>query len=69
MRPILLGLFLFTAQAAAAQSGSVRTEVDVRKIGTDDVATLSIVLDGDAASLDAALPLVPCYFHPHHRQS
>ena len=56
MRPILLGLFLFTAQAAAAQSGSVRTEVDARKIGTDDVATLSIVLDGDAASLDAALP-------------
>lgn len=56
MRPILLSLFLFAAQAALAQSGSVRTEVDARKMGTDDVATLSIVLDGDAASLDAALP-------------
>jgi hypothetical protein len=30
--------------------------VDARKIGTDDVATLSIVLEGEAASLDAALP-------------
>ncbi|MBX7184439.1 MAG: BatD family protein [Vicinamibacteria bacterium] len=56
MRLILATLFLLTAHIAAAQSGSVRTEVDARKIGTDDVATLSIVLDGDAASLDASLP-------------
>jgi hypothetical protein len=41
---------------AAAQSGSVRTEVDARRIGVDDAVTLSIVLDGDAASLDAGLP-------------
>lgn len=56
MRPLLAALFLLTAHAALAQSGSVRTEVDARKIGTDDVATLSIILDGDAANLDAALP-------------
>ena len=56
MRPVLASLFLLAATFAAAQGGSVRTEVDARKIGTDDVATLSIVLDGDAASLDAALP-------------
>jgi len=56
VRPLLAALFLLTAEAALAQSGSVRTEVDARKIGTDDVATLSIVLEGDAASLDAALP-------------
>lgn len=56
MRLILASLVLLTAQGALAQSGSVRTEVDARKIGVDDVATLSIVLDGDAASLDAALP-------------
>lgn len=42
--------------AAVAQSGSVRTEVDARRIGVDDAVTLSIVLDGDAASLDAGLP-------------
>ena len=48
--------FVFLAAAVLAQSGSVRTEVDARKIGVDDVATLSIVLDGEAASLDAALP-------------
>ncbi len=56
MRPLLAGVFLFAASLVAAQGGSVRTEVDARKIGTDDVTTLSIVLDGDAASLDAALP-------------
>ena len=49
-------LLLLLASSAVAQNGSVRTEVDARKIGVDDVATLSIVLDGDAASLDAALP-------------
>jgi hypothetical protein len=34
----------------------VRAEVDARKIGVDDIATLSIILDGDAAGLDASLP-------------
>jgi hypothetical protein len=53
---ILATLFLLGASIAAAESGSVRTEVDARKIGTDDVVTLSITLDGDAASLDAAVP-------------
>lgn len=41
---------------AFAQQGSVRAEVDARKIGIDDTMTLSIILDGDAASLDAPLP-------------
>ena len=49
-------LFVLWAGQALAQSGSVRTEVDARKIGVDDVTTLSIVLDGDAAGLDASLP-------------
>jgi hypothetical protein len=50
-------LFILLAAAwALAEGGSVRTEVDARKIGVDDVVTLSIVLEGDAASLDAALP-------------
>ncbi len=49
-------LLVLAASTAFAQNGSVRTEVDARKIGVDDVTTLSIVLDGDAASLDAALP-------------
>jgi len=56
VRRILACLLLLTARVVMAQSGSVRTEVDARKIGTDDVATLSIVLEGDAASLEAALP-------------
>jgi len=34
----------------------VRAEIDAKKIGVEDAATLSIVLDGDAAGLDAALP-------------
>lgn len=51
-----VGLLILAASTAFAQSGSVRTEVDARKIGVDDVTTLSIILDGDAASLDAALP-------------
>ncbi len=49
----ILGLL---ASVALAQNGSVRTEVDVRKIGVDDMTTLSIILDGDAAGLDAAVP-------------
>ena len=53
--PLVLALVLL-APFSWAQSGSVRTEVDARKLGVDDVVTLSIVLDGDAASLDAALP-------------
>jgi hypothetical protein len=56
VKRVLALLFLLTARTVVAQSGSVRTEVDARKIGTDDVTTLSIVLEGDAASLDAALP-------------
>lgn len=52
----LATLALLAASFSLAQGGSVRTEVDARKIGIDDVVTLSIVLDGDAASLDAALP-------------
>ena len=56
LRICLATVLLLTAPLARAQGGSVRTEVDARKIGVDDIATLSIVLDGDAASLDAALP-------------
>lgn len=56
MRLLFASVLLLVAQAALAQGGSVRTEVDARKIGTDDVVTLSIVLEGEAASLDAALP-------------
>ena len=56
MKRILTCLFLLVAEGVMAQNGSVRTEIDAKKIGTDDVATLSIVLEGDAASLDAALP-------------
>ena len=52
----LAGLLCFLASMVLAQGGSVRTEIDARKIGTDDTATVSIVLDGEAASLDAALP-------------
>lgn len=58
MRLLFASVFLFLAQTALAQGGSVRTEVDARKIGTDDVVTLSIVLEGEAASLDAALPVL-----------
>lgn len=55
--PLLLaGLLLVPSLPALAQKGSVRTEVDARRIGVEDVTTLSIVLDGEAASLDAALP-------------
>ncbi len=54
---IRLALLLFLAATPAfAQNGSVRSEVDARKIGTDDVVTLSIVLEGEAASLDVAMP-------------
>jgi len=49
-------LFLCVASQALAQGGSVRTAVDARKIGVDDVTTLSIVMEGEAASLDVALP-------------
>jgi len=49
-------LLIFAATVSLAQGGSVRTEVDARKVGVDDVVTLSIVLEGDAASLDAGLP-------------
>ncbi len=52
-----LGFLVLAASAAFAQNGSVRSEVDARKIGVDDVVTLSIVLEGEAASLDAALPV------------
>ncbi len=55
-RHVLAVLFVLWAGQALAQSGSVRTEVDAPKIGIDDVTTLSIVLDGDAAGLDASLP-------------
>jgi hypothetical protein len=48
--------FLGVGTVALAQGGGVRTEVDARKLGVDDITTLSIVLEGDAASLDAALP-------------
>jgi hypothetical protein len=47
---------LSSGTIARAQGGAVRTEVDARKLGLDDVTTLSIVLEGDAASLDVALP-------------
>lgn len=56
MRIALAFLLLFAPAAAWAQGGSVRTEVDARKIGIDDVVTLSIVMEGDAASLDVAMP-------------
>jgi len=56
VRVFLAGALLLGASLALAQGGAVRTEVDARKIGVDDVVTLSIVLEGDAASLDAALP-------------
>lgn len=50
-------IFLFLAPALSwAQSGSVRTEVDARKIGLDDTVNLSIVMEGEAASLDVAMP-------------
>ena len=49
-------VFVLLASIGRAQSGFVRAEVDARKIGTDDVVTLSIVLDGEAAGLDASLP-------------
>lgn len=56
-RPLLVvGLFYLATAVAYAQTGSVRSEVDARRIGVDDVATLSIVLDGEAVGLDAALP-------------
>ena len=55
-RAAIAGIFLSVASVVFAQNGSVRAEIDARKIGTDDVATLSIILDGEAASLDAALP-------------
>jgi hypothetical protein len=48
--------FLGFGAMAMAQGGAVRTEVDARRLGVDDTTTLSIVLEGDAASLDAALP-------------
>ena len=54
--PSLVCLFLLTTSVAFAQNGSVRAEVDARRLGVEDVTTLSIVLDGDAAGLDAALP-------------
>ena len=49
----ILGLLV---SVALAQNGSVRSEVDARKIGVDDVTTLSIILEGDAAGLDATVP-------------
>ena len=49
-------LFLLLASVSEAQQGSVRTDVDARKMGVDDVVTLSIVLEGEAASLDVAMP-------------
>ncbi|MBK5257453.1 MAG: protein BatD, partial [Vicinamibacteria bacterium] len=53
---VLFVLFVLWASQAKAQNGSVRTEVDARRIGIDDAATLSVILDGDAAGLDASLP-------------
>ena len=49
----ILALFAIETHA---QSGSVRTEVDATRIGTDDTVTLSIVMEGDSASLDVAIP-------------
>jgi len=49
-------LLVLLAAVSEAQQGSVRTEVDARKLGVDDVVTLSIVMEGDAASLDVAMP-------------
>lgn len=52
-----LALFLvLLAAVSQAQQGSVRTDVDARKMGVDDVVTLSIVMEGEAASLDVAMP-------------
>ena len=52
-------LLLFgSAPKAFAQGGSVRAEVDAKKIGVDDAVTLSITLEGEAAGLDATLPSV-----------
>lgn len=48
--------FILLASVAEAQQGSVRSEVDARKMGVDDVVALSIVMEGDAASLDVAMP-------------
>lgn len=55
-RPGFLLLFCLGASPSLAQSGSVKTEVDARKIGLDDTTTLSIILEGNAAGLDASLP-------------
>lgn len=49
-------LFLLLASVSEAQQGSVRSDVDARKIGVEDVVTLSIVMEGEAASLDVAMP-------------
>ncbi len=52
-----LALFLvLLAAVSEAQQGSVRSDVDARKMGVDDVVTLSIVMEGEAASLDVAMP-------------
>ncbi|MBP6702155.1 MAG: protein BatD [Vicinamibacteria bacterium] len=56
MRIALAFFLLFAPGVLWAQSGSVRSEVDANKIGVDDVVTLSIVMEGDAASLDVAMP-------------
>jgi hypothetical protein len=53
---VLCAFLALLAVPARAQSGSVRAEVDANKIGTDDTVTLSIVMEGDAASLEAGLP-------------
>ena len=52
----LLLPLMFAAAGVSAQNGSVRAEVDARKIGVDDTVTLSISLEGEAAGLDAMLP-------------
>jgi len=49
-------LLVLLAAVSPAQQGSVRAEVDARKMGVEDVVTLSIVMEGEAASLDVAMP-------------
>ncbi len=55
-RLFLTVILALTPLVVRADAGSVRTEVDANKLGADDTLTLSVVLEGDAAGLDASLP-------------
>jgi hypothetical protein len=56
-RLTILSLLLFLVPVRVlAQNGSVRAEVDARRVGVDDVVSLTIALDGAAAGADAPMP-------------